>query len=155
VAPLDGRAQRLLTGIDAAPALQEVEPARQPLEQLLGRQDADPRGRKLQRERKVVQLGAELGHRRAGHEARLGRSHARQEELGAVVRLEWGNGVCLLAGNAQELAARDQDVEVRARGEQAGKAVGRLDYVLEVVEKQKQRAVADALGQPVRSPERP
>ena len=55
VRPLDRRAQRLLARIGVPAALEQVEPLREPLEELLGREDDRAGSRQLERERQVVE----------------------------------------------------------------------------------------------------
>ena len=64
VRPADGRVQGLLARIGVAAAL-ELDAFPEPLEQLLGREDRDARGRELEREREVVEARAELARSRA------------------------------------------------------------------------------------------
>src|SRR5438477_2971945 len=80
VAPCDGRPQSLLPRIDPAPGLEEVQSFGESGEQLPGRQDPDPRGRQLQRQRQVVELSAQLLNDWAGLEPGIGRLGATDEE---------------------------------------------------------------------------
>ena len=64
--PLDRRPQRLLAGICVAIALEQVEPLRKPLEQLLGREERRAGGGELDRERELVETDAELFDSRVG-----------------------------------------------------------------------------------------
>ena len=65
VAPGDGVAQRLLAGREIARAAgQQRQPALQPAQHRLGRQQPDAGRRQLDRQRQAVQPGADLGHGR-------------------------------------------------------------------------------------------
>ena len=108
VAPLDRRAQGLLPRVDAAAGLQHVEPAREAVEQLRGREHAHARGRELERERQLLEPRAERGNAVGGSERRIGGERAREEELDAFLRAQLGDGIGLLAGQAQHLAARHE-----------------------------------------------
>ena len=146
MAPLDRRAQRLLPRVDAAAGLQHVEPAREAVEQLRGREHAHARGGELERERQLLEPRAERGDAVGGGERRIGGERAREEELDAFLRAQLGDGIGLLAGQAQHLAARHEHVQARARGEQRRDVVGRVGHVLEVVEHEQERAVGDVPG---------
>ena len=80
VAPLDRRAQRLLARVDAAARLEQVEPAREAVEQLLGREHADARRGELERERELFEPRAELGDGVVDVERRLRRPCARERK---------------------------------------------------------------------------
>src|SRR5207247_5360128 len=106
-------------------------------------------GSQLERKRQLFQPRAELGDVLVRLEARLGRAGTDEEELRAILGLELRNRVRLLAGEAQELAAGDEQLEVRTRGRELGQLVCRLDEMLEVVEQQQQPLVGHVLGQSV------
>ena len=62
LAPGDGRPHRLLPLLQVAcPSRQQLEAVGEAGEQRLGRQQLDPRGRQLDRQRQAIQLGADLG----------------------------------------------------------------------------------------------
>jgi hypothetical protein len=65
-----------------------------------------------------------------------------------------GNGVFLLAGYVQRLAARHEQVKVGARRKERRELARRLEQVLEVVEEQEQPLVGDVLGEAVLRAER-
>ena len=111
---------------------------REPLDELLGGEDSDPRRRQLERERQVLEPRAEFRHRVTRDEARQRRTRPRHEELRPVLRLERRDRIGLLAGNAEQLAARHEQMDVGAGGEELGEAGGCLDDVLEVVEQKQQ-----------------
>ena len=105
-----------LVGVTAA--LEQVEPLRDPLEQLLGAEQLEPCGGQLDGEREPIEAADQLVHRgrvadigpdslRPFDEQRDGISlvHRRQVELG-------------LAGDAQRLAARHQEAKSRSGREQ-------------------------------------
>ena len=77
-----------------------------------------------------------------------------EKELGSVVGLERRNRVRLLGRKAEQLAAGDEQLQVRAGCEQLGQPFGSLDDVLEVVQEEQQRLVGDVVGESVRGPER-
>ena len=62
VAPRDRRAQRRVALVGVAAALEQVEPLRDPLEQLLGAEELDARGGELDREREAVEAADQLVH---------------------------------------------------------------------------------------------
>ena len=109
VAPLDRRSQRLLPGVCVAAALEQVEPLREPLQDLLGREHLRAGGRELDREREQVETAAELGDLLARFE--LG---ALAEERDSLRFLQRWDLVLDLALHAQELAARAEEGEARA-----------------------------------------
>ena len=90
-------------------------------------------------------IGLEIGFDGAG---------TRREKLDSLLVGEWWHGVFLLAGQVERLPTRDEEVEVRACGEQLGQLAGRLDDLLEVVEQHQRRAVTDVLGETVVGAER-
>ena len=78
----------------------------------------------------------------------------RHEELRPVLRLERRDRIGLLAGNAKQLAARHEQMDVGAGGEQLGESGRCFDDVLEVVEQKQQRFVGQVLRQTVLGSER-
>lgn len=108
VTPLNGRPQRLLAGICIAIALQQVEPLRQSLEQLLGREDRRTGGGEFDGQRELVQTGAELVHCRRRGEAGIDGARSNQKEGLTVILCECRDRPGLLPTDAQTLAARDQ-----------------------------------------------
>ena len=66
VAPLDRRAQRLLARVDTAAGLEQIQPLREPLDELRGREDSDPRRRQLERERDAIEPAADVDDGRCG-----------------------------------------------------------------------------------------
>ena len=129
VAPLDGGAQRLLARIGVPPALEQVEPPRQPLEDLLGRQHARARRRQLQGEREVVQAAAKLDDGVVRRQPR-----ALAEQLHRLRLRERRNRVVDLTVDTQELPAGDHQLQVRAALQQPAELRRRRDHLLEVVE---------------------
>ena len=144
MAPRDRRPQRRLAGIGVAAAPEQVEPGAEPLEDLRGRERLRARGRQLDRERERVEPPAQLGdlvgrvelRPLAEQRHRLGGGERRHRELD-------------LAVDAQALAARDEDGEVRARGDERGQLGRRRDDLLEVVDEEQELALADVLGEAV------
>ena len=62
--PVDRRPQRLLPRVGVTAALEEIESLPDPLEKLLRREDDRSRGCQLERQRQVVEPGAEILHNR-------------------------------------------------------------------------------------------
>jgi hypothetical protein len=104
------------------------------LEQLNGRERLDPGGSELEGQRQVVERTTDLGHGLVLVEVGSGRSRPRVEEGDAVVRREGRDGVLVLRREMEGLAARHEQVEHRALGEQIREAGRSGDHVLEVVE---------------------
>jgi hypothetical protein len=127
---------------------------REPLNELLGREDSDSRRRQLDCKRQVLEPRAELRHSVTRDEARQRRPRLGHEELRPVLRLERRNRVGLFPGNAKQLAARNEQMDVGAGGKQLGEARGCLDDVFEVVEQDQQRFVGDVLRKTVLGSER-
>jgi hypothetical protein len=75
------------------------------------------------------------------------------EEADPVSLLERRHRVLLLRGEAQPLAARHENVELRAGLEHLAKCRAGLDQVFEVVEQAEHPLLADVLGEPARRPE--
>jgi hypothetical protein len=151
VAPFDRRPKRPLAFRDVPGAAGEQRKTLfEPLEDLLRGQSFHACGRKLDREREIVEALADLRHRLVGAEVGVDRPRPGQEELDPVIAGECRHRVLLLPGDVQRLAARDDDVEVRTRGEELAEPGPRFDHVLEVVEEDQHRALADMLGEAVR-----
>ncbi len=149
VAPLDRGSQGLLTGIGVATALEQVEPLREALEDLRGRERLGAGGGELDGEGERVEAGAQLGDLVGGLE--LG---ARAEELDRVGLGERGHRVLDLAGDTQEFAGGDEQREVGAGGEERRKLGCRLDHLLQVVEQQEQLPLCNVGGEIVLGAER-
>ncbi len=147
MAPLDRRAQGLLARVDATARLEQVEPAGEPLQELLGREHAHARGRKLEGQRQVLEPCTEFGDRARRCEVRLGGHRTGQEQGAAVFGLQLRHRVGLLAGQPQQLAARDQQPQVRAGGQELGELGRDIGQVLEVVEHEQQPLIADVVGE--------
>ena len=85
----------------------------------------------------------------------LGSSRERaQKSSTASDSASGGTGILDLPPDAQQLAARHQEAEVRAGLEQRRELRGGLHHLLEVVQQQEQLALADVLGQAVLGPQR-
>ena len=120
VRPLDGRPERLLPRIRVPARLEQVEPLRQPLDELLRREHDGARGGQLERQRQVVQPRAELRDRvgvpRPPTERR---ARVRKSSTPSCVR-ERRDRVHVLALELEPLAARDEQrraVDVAERGD--------------------------------------
>jgi hypothetical protein len=138
-----------LARIDVTAALQQVEPARHPFEDLRRGEDARPRSRELDRERQVVQTAAELGHGLVRLEP-----GARREELDRICLGEREHRVLHLAANAQQLSRRDEQLEIWTGLEQLCELGRALDHLLHVVEEEQQLALGHVLGEAVLRAER-
>ncbi len=133
MAPRDRRPQRRLARIGVAAAPEQVEPGAEPLEDLRRRERRRARGRQLDRERERVEPPAQLGDL-------VGRLELRPlaEQRHRLGGGERRHGELDLAVDAQALAARDEDGEVRARGDERGQLGRRRDDLLEVVDEEQE-----------------
>ena len=153
VAPLDGGAQRLLPRHRRRIAAgEQAEAVVEALGDLLHRERAHPCGGKLDGERNAVQALADLadgggvGRRRA--ERAVGGTCTIDEELDRLRRGHRRHQVDGLALHVQRLAARGEDLQVRAGLQQAPRHVGRaLQEVLAVVEHAEQALARNRLGE--------
>ena len=150
VRPLDRRPQRLLARVCVAASLEEIEPLREPVENLRGREHAAARGRELERQRQVVEGLAELRHGRV-----LLDGGARAEELDCVPVGQRLDRILDLAAHAQELAARNEQPQVRACLDERGQLRRRVDDLLEVVEHEQELALADVVRERALRADRP
>jgi hypothetical protein len=166
VGPGDRVAQRLLTsGQIARPAGQQRQPLLQAGQEDVGGEMADPRRGQLDRQRQAVQTPTDLGD---GGAVRLRQHEVEANGLGAVDeeahRVALGqlrgwagrvgegqrrHGDDPLHGEAQRLAAGDQRPQPGTGRQQARDQRRRLDDLLEVVQDQEQRLVAQGCGQPL------
>ena len=149
VRPGDRRTQRLLAA-DRRLGRRCSRSRRSPeaLDELPRREHARSRGGELDRQRQVVEAAAELLDRRR----RPQRRERAAEELDRVRLGERRHGVLDLAADAQQLAARHEQAQVRTRLDQPRELGRRVDHLLEVVEQQQQLALADVLAQARPSP---
>ena len=104
-------------GSASRPPLSRSSRCDEALEDLRRGEDARPRGGQLERERQVVEAPAELGDRLVRLEPR-----ARAEELDRLRLGQRRHRVLDLAADPQQLAARDEQLQVRAALEQASRA---------------------------------
>ena len=154
VAPLDRRPERLLPLRQVAGAAAErLEAARQAVPQRLGREEVEAGGRELDRQRQPVEPAADVGH--GGGvvvgQAEVGPDAARplDEQLDRLElaqlrgrRLRGRRGRQrqrrhrddVLAAHAERLAARHEQLETRAVGEELDEDRRRDGDLLEVVE---------------------
>jgi hypothetical protein len=107
--PRDGRAERLLAHVRITPTLQQIEPARQALEELLRREQRSPGGGELQRERKFVEPPADLIHRRCRLERGIHPTGTRYEQVAGIAGRQRWHCERVLSLNTNTLAARDDD----------------------------------------------
>ena len=97
VAPLDGRAQRLLPVRRVAGAAgEQVEALREPLDDLLWCQRFHPRRGQLEREREPVEAARDLRHVLVRLEARFELTRALREQLNRVLEREHGHRILVL-----------------------------------------------------------
>jgi hypothetical protein len=144
VAPSDRRTQRGVALVGVAAALEQVEPLRDPLEQLLGAKELDACGGQLDREREPIKTADQLVHRvrvtdigpdslRPLDEQRdsVTLVHRRQVELG-------------LTRYPQRLTARRHDPKRRGGSKQLGERPGCVgEELLQVVEDDVGSVLAD------------
>ena len=133
--PVDRRTERLLAGLGAPAAAQEIEARGEPLDDLGRGEHADPCGRQLEGQGKVVETTAEKLDGLVGLDP-----PAPAEELDGVRVGERVDGVCDLPIDPQELPARDEHAKVGERLEQGLQLRRRVDDLLEVVDQQQQLA---------------
>ena len=154
VAPLDRGAQRPvpLGQAGAGLGLQELEPRAEALEDVSRREQLDPGGGELERQREPVQADAELGDRVGVQlgELEVGPCVARAsdeepyrlrapepvdlERARRVGKLERGDGVDPLFGDVERRAAGDEERQAGCTREQLGEHRRRVEHLLEVVE---------------------
>ena len=150
VRPFDRCAQRALAVRRVARAAREErESLLEPLEQLARGKGLHASRGELERERQVVEAAADFRDCLVDLEVGLHRTRPRGEEADRLRVRERRNGVCLLGGEAERLAARHEQLERRAAREDIRELVSRREHVLEVVEEKKQLLVGDVLGEPV------
>ena len=145
VAPRDRGAQRGVALVGVPTALEEIEPLRDPLEQLLRAEQLHAGGGELDREREAVETLDQLVD--GGRVADVGADRLRAlEEQRHGVGLDHRRQVELdLAGNPQRLAARREDPERGRGGEQLGDRPGGVrQQLLEIVEDDVRLLVAEA-----------
>ena len=94
-----------------------------------------------------------LGRARRSSSSRLEPERV-AEELDRLGFGERQHRVLDLASDAQQLAARDEQPEVRAGFDERGELGCRVDHLLEVVEQEQQLPLADVLGEAVLGAER-
>src|SRR5690242_11072601 len=127
VAPCDGCAQGLLSGVYPAACLEQVEPPRQSVEELLRGEHGDAGGGELERERQIVEPGAQLADNWAGLETRIDCPRPRGEKIRRILSLEWRDRIGLLARKSQQLPARHEELKVRTFGEQPSELMRGID----------------------------
>ncbi len=125
VRPVDRRLERSLTGVDVAARLEEID--RSPrLSRIREGERAGARRRQLDRERKLVEATAELGDRRRSTSSSTPAASARSTKSASpslsAERRDRPDG---LGPELQALAARDEQLEGRAAGDQVGHVVAR------------------------------
>ena len=153
VRPFDRRAQGLLPQVGVTAAAQQVEPLPETRQQLFGRENRRPRRRELERQWKVVQAVAEFVECGARLELGLHGARTSDEQRPSVRAIEHRNRIYVLAADLQPLAARHEQVEVRASREELREVRGGSDHVLEVVEEEKQSPLTDRFGERAGGPE--
>ena len=140
MAPGDGPTQRSLAlGQVARPAGEEVEARRQPLEDRLGPEHADPCRGQLDRERQTFDP---VDDRADGHQVGLAADRIRpnearavEEELHPALRIERLHAILVLTRDPEPLAAGDDDAQSRRRPDECRDVRRGLgEQLLEVVE---------------------
>ena len=138
VAPVDGRAQRLLAWVEVACSAKEIEPAADALEDLRRRQDGRARRRELDGEGQAVERVTQAGDRLIRGETR-----ALSEESYRIGRRQRRHVDLNLIAEPEALAARRENVQVRAPLDELRHCRRGGQQPLEVVEEEKQLAIAD------------
>ena len=137
VAPRDRAPQRALTRVAVTVARGEVEPGGEPLEELLDREETEPRGRELQRQREPVEAIDERRQRRRRLHRRRDRASSSEEERLRVLRRHHRDVDDAFAGELQPLPARHEEHQAGRRGEERGERSRDLrQQVFGVVEQQ-------------------
>ena len=125
----------------------------EPFEDLRRGEGLDAGGRQLERKWEVVQAPADLGDGVVCLEVGLHGSRPGKEEADPFLVYKRRHGVLLLTRYMQRLPARDEEVEVRARGKQLRNVGCCLHDLLEVVEETEHLLVLD-VARPGRSSSR-
>src|SRR5436190_5374921 len=136
VAPLDRGPERLLARVGVTRAAEEVEAPGEAVEDLRRRKDVRTRRGKLDGKRQVVERSTEFLD---GHIA--GKRRPLREEAYGVLVGERQHALFGLLPQPQKLAARDEDLEVRAAGDKIRQRRPRGDDLLEGVEHEQQASV--------------
>ena len=144
IAPLDGGPQRPLARVGVAATPQQIEPLRESFQDLARAEHARSRRGQLDGQGQIVQAGAEL----CDLLARL-QTGAGTEELDRLGAGQRRHRVVDLAADPQQLPARHQEAEIRARLDQRAEHRRGFHHLLEVVQQQEQLTFANMLGQAV------
>ena len=112
--PFDRRTERLLPDLGITAPLEQVESCPEPVQELFCRENRRPRRGELERQRQIVEAGAELIERAVGREVRPHRLGARSKERTRFRAIEDRDGIHVLTVQLEPLAARHRHVEVRA-----------------------------------------
>ena len=148
VAPLDGRSKGSLSFRKIPrPAGQQRQALFEPLEDLPGRQGLRPGGRQLDGERQVIHASADVGDGIVGLEVRPDGRRPRHEQGHTLVVGQRRHRILVLARHVQGLAAGDQQIEIGAGLQKRCHFGSSLDDLLEVVEENEHRRIADVRGQ--------
>jgi hypothetical protein len=146
-APVDRRAQSAMTRDRGARAAAENrEPVFELRRDLFGREHADARRGELDRQRHAVEPPADLLHGRhvavAQSERRVDRTRAHGKQLRRFVRRDRRYGPDMFPRHAERLAARGENVQLRAPYEQRLREIRTCgDEMLAVIEHQQDLAV--------------
>ena len=148
VAPVDRAAQRLLAARDVARAgAEEVEPAREAVEDRGGGEDLAAGGGELDRQRQAVEARADLLDQPlvvlAEREPRVDGAGAALEQRDRGLGGERAERQLVLGREPQRGAARDHDLRARRGGQQAADLARRVEQLLEVVDDDEQFALLD------------
>ena len=148
VGPLDRRPERLLAGIGVAAAFEQVEPLREAIADLRRRQNGGASGRQLDRERQIVEVPAEIGDLVVARKPRAGA----EELLGLRPAQAAAPDTRPRPAAAATRGSSPAGADCGTRASSARELGGGVDHMLEVVEKQEQRAAADLLGETALAP---
>ena len=168
VAPCDGATQGLLTGGEVAgPPGEQGKLVTESVQDGLRAQDPDPGGGQLDGQRQAVKLDADLGDRRCvlivhgefgsdghgsldkeGHRLELGEL-LQVRKMPRIRQAERRDGILPFAVHPERTPARGEDRQVRGARQQVSDLRRGDGDLLEVVEHQEERAVAEVLGQPL------
>ena len=135
VAPGDRGAQSRVALVCIAASLEQIEPLRDPLEQLLGAEELDTCRGQLDRKREAVEAANQLVHR--GRVSGIGADGPRplDEQRDGIVLAHGRQVELAFTGDPERLAARCHDPKSRHGGEQVGERPGCVGQeLLEVVE---------------------
>ncbi len=143
IAPADRGAQRLLAlRRVAGAAAEQIEPAREPVEDVLRREDLDPRRRELDRQRESVEPAADLldDAGRVVEQARVDGAGAALEQRDGRLGGQRAERELVLGGEMERRAARHHELRARRRVQDRVERGRGVEQLLEVVHDDQQLA---------------